>query len=210
MNVVMVNAELGNLKHKINRGYNMTKVMNWIETKYKDAFERKSDMNEHLPTLKSLGEECNHITEMGIRGGVSTYGLLLAKPKKYIGYDIEYCEIFNEAKENCKEYIDITFIKANTLDIEIEESDLLMIDTYHTYDQLRDELKLHSDKVKKYIVMHDTVTFAHKPQSLTGPPANKEKGLWDAVQEFIDKDDCKWKIKKHYTNCNGLTVLGRK
>lgn len=54
-----------------------------LEQKYTELCVNPSDINEHLPTLKKYAEECDHITEMGVRGIVSTYALLMGKPKKW-------------------------------------------------------------------------------------------------------------------------------
>ena len=95
------------------------------------------------------------------------------------------------------------YIKANVLDIEISETDLLFIDTLHTYSQLAKELALHSSKVKKYIVLHDTYTFG-----LSGEDPRDKKGLLTAVIEFLINSP-NWKFKMFKTNNNGLTVLER-
>lgn len=51
------------------------------------------------------------------------------------------------------------FIQASTLDIEIDETDLLFIDTQHTYAQLIAELRKHHSKVRRWIALHDTMIF---------------------------------------------------
>ena len=51
-----------------------------------------SDINEHLPVLREYGDKVDHITEMGVRGIVSTYALLASRPKKMISYDIVYVD----------------------------------------------------------------------------------------------------------------------
>ena len=55
---------------------------------YEKMCEKPSDINEHLPTLKKYASECDHITEMGVRTVVSTYALMMGKPKKLISIDI--------------------------------------------------------------------------------------------------------------------------
>jgi GT2 family glycosyltransferase/tetratricopeptide (TPR) repeat protein len=45
---------------------------------YELACREPSDVNEHLPTLYALAKECEHVTELGTRGGVSTTALLYA------------------------------------------------------------------------------------------------------------------------------------
>jgi len=95
----------------------------------------------------------------------------------------------------------LSFRVENTLLIDIEVTDLLFIDTLHTYDQLSQELKLHSPKVRRFIALHDTESFKFQ-----GEDPSKD-GLWNAVVEFIAQGN--FVAKKHYPNNNGLTVLER-
>ena len=163
---------------------------------YNELCKIPSDINEHLPTLRDLASECTHITEMGVRKIVSTWALLEGmKEGKLIGIDIclpsYYGGDLDKFGRACQEKgIEFTFIHGNTLYVEIEETDLLFIDTLHTYDQLRKELERHSDKARKYIVFHDTVSC---------PELNQ------AIDELIAKG--KWKLFKHYENNNGLKIL---
>ena len=170
---------------------------------YKQLCKISSDINEHLPLLAKLSSECEHITEMGVRYCVSTFAFIEGNPKKLVSIDIDHPSFylhqeggkhFAEVERLCKEKdIDFQFIQASTLDIEIEPTDLLFIDTLHTYEQLSQELKLHGNKVKKYIVMHDTVSCA--------------KELQPAITEIMDTG--KWKVKYHMLNNNGMVVLER-
>lgn len=160
-----------------------------------------SDFNEHVPELARLSRKCRHVTEFGMRYGVSTAGLLFGQPEIMISYDLvlHYNDPIKDAAK--KAGIDFRVIKADVLKIEIERTDLLFIDTYHTYEQLRQELRLHAGKVDKYIVMHDTTTFGAKGE-------DGGKGLWLAVQEFL-AGNAAWRIMAKYENNNGLTVLKR-
>jgi hypothetical protein len=164
---------------------------------YTQLYNTPSDINEHLPTLAKLASECEHVTEMGVRYCVSTWAFIEGRPKKLVSIDINHpssyvnqggAESFIKVEQACKDKgIDFQFIQASTLDIEIEPTDLLFIDTLHTYEQLSQELKLHASKAKKYIVLHDTTSCPE---------------LWQAVEELKG-----WKVKDRYTNCSGLTVL---
>lgn len=174
-----------------------------ILEKYKDACAKPTDIHEHLPTLKKYAEECGTITEMGVRGIVSTWAFLAAKPKKMISYDIADPSQFGaDIKEvyDAVEETEFEFKKANVLEIEIEPTDLLFIDTLHTREQLSEELIKHSDKVKKYIILHDTTTYA-----IRGEGGNS-LGLWYAIKDFLD-DNKDWVVKERFTNNNGLTIL---
>ncbi len=180
--------------------------MNQLQQTYEELCTRPSDINEHLPTLKKYADECEHITEMGVRWIVSTYALLMGKPKKLISYDIN--PINSEPiQEMVKDVTEFEFRVANTLDLEIEETDLLFIDTLHNYNQLKSELELHGNKAKKYIIFHDTTAFEWIGESYE----NKmdEKGLWYAIEEFLETNP-HWEILERFTNNNGLTILKRK
>lgn len=167
------------------------------------AKKTKSNINEHLTILNELGNECDHITEFGVMTGMSTRAFLNTDAT-LISYDIALHDsvkkLFDIAKEKNK---NVKYIQADVLKIEIEETDLLFIDTFHVYYQLKRELELHSKKVKKYIVFHDTYTFG-----LTGEDRVDKKGLITAIIEFMIQNP-NWKFKIHKTNNNGLTVIER-
>ena len=47
-----------------------------IESAYNNYAKTPSDINEHLPTLKTYAESCEHITELGVRDAISTIGFI--------------------------------------------------------------------------------------------------------------------------------------
>lgn len=176
-----------------------------MEKLYKKLCNKKSDINEHLPTLKKYAEQCESITELGVRRGTSTCALLYGKPKQMQCYDIE-----QKGNLPLKEYekfayendINFKFIIANVLHIEIDYTDLLFIDTLHTYNQLKQELSLHGNKALKYIIFHDTKTFGEIGEDKKSP------GLLKAIEEFLSKNS-HWSVKEAYKNNNGLFILVR-
>lgn len=154
-----------------------------------------SDINEHLPTLRDLAKECSHITEMGVRYIVSTWAFIEGMDKgTLVSIDYKHPSTYGgdiaKVEQACKDKgVDFIFIEGDTREITIDKTDLLFIDTDHTYEQLSAELKKHASKAKKYIVLHDTESC---PEML--PAIDELKG---------------WKVEKHYKNNNGLTVLVR-
>ena len=179
--------------------------MTALERLYEQNCMTVSDINEHLPTLARYAGECEHVTEMGVRWIVSTYALLMGKPQRMISYDINLCN-WQPIAEMVQEDTNFTFVRANTLDLQIEETDLLFIDTLHNYNQLKRELELHGNKAKKYLMFHDTTSYEWIGESYTR--SSKEKGIWPAIEEFLDQN-LHWKIKERFTNNNGLTILVR-
>jgi hypothetical protein len=95
------------------------------------------------------------------------------------------------------------YMIGDTLKIEIPETDLLFIDTLHTYEQLTQELTLHGNKAKKYLIFHDTHTFG-----MVGEIGIDKRGLMPAIIEFVIANP-HWGFYIHKTNNNGLTVLKR-
>jgi hypothetical protein len=193
--------------------------MDKIFIKYEENCKLVSDINEHLPTLLRYAKECKHITEMGVRFVSSTWPLLLSKPDKLISYDIVKKDNIDEVISLSDEYnVNYIFIESDVLKTEIEQTELLFIDTLHTYNQLSQELNLHSKNVSKYIILHDTESFGLMDEGIY-PHASEliktltteKQGLLIAVTDFLLSDEGKkWVIHEKYNNNNGLMILKKK
>lgn len=175
---------------------------------YENNCKTKSDINEHCPVLYELAKECDHVTEFGTRWGVSTSALLYAQPKKLICYDVGARGRAVSTLRELAGETEFVFHKASTLEITIDPTDFLFIDTWHAYFQLKKELELHSEKAKKYMAFHDTVKFGRRGDTCRGT-RDPGGGLMDALDEFLDGNN-EWEVQKHYENNNGLMVLRRK
>jgi glycosyltransferase involved in cell wall biosynthesis/tetratricopeptide (TPR) repeat protein/predicted O-methyltransferase YrrM len=167
---------------------------------YQAVCTKPSNITEHLPALYALAEECQHITEFGTRTAESTTAFLYAQPKKLICYDLRQYAEFTPL-EILAGRTRLTFHLANVLRVSIEETDLLFVNSWHTYEQLKEELRLHGTKARKYIVIHDTTTMG----------ANGEfegrRGLEPAIEEFLAEGH--FVIKGRYEQNSGLTILVR-
>jgi tetratricopeptide (TPR) repeat protein len=165
---------------------------------YEAACRQPSDIHEHLPTLYRLAKECRHVTEMGTGAGVSTAALLYAQPKKLVCYDrVRYPQVDRLAA--AAGATELVFREQDVLWADVEETDLLFIDTWHVYGQLQQELALHAGKVRRYIVLHETTTFGEKGED------EGHKGLWPAVEAFLEQGT--FRLKQRFENNNGLTIL---
>lgn len=182
---------------------------NEIQHNYNRSSTTPSDINEHIPTLYKYAKECDHITEMGVRTVVATWAFLYANPKKYIGYDI----VEHPNMIPLKQIENASIIIEDVLTADIEETDFLFIDTYHTATQLRKELTRHADKVKKYIGFHDTFTFGtvgEQPyEGVGGKGLDCGNGLLYAISEFLESHP-EWTVVYKVDNNNGLTIIERK
>ena len=178
-----------------------------LEQKVNEIFKTRSDINEHIPAIIKYGQECDHITEMGVRGIVSTWAWLATAPKKLIAYDLEdpskWGGKIQDVYDTAKAYnLDFTFIEGDVLKLEIEETDLLFLDTWHVYEQVRDELKLQADKVRKYICFHDIVSWGERGETAG------HKGINYAIDEFLENHP-EWQVKERFTNNNGFLIIER-
>lgn len=192
-----------------------------LNEKINEIHSKPSDINEHIPVLIKYGQQCESITEMGVRGICSTWAWLACNPKDGLhSYDIHNPSKFGgdlqSVIDTAEAYkIKFQFTEASVLDIDIEPTDLLFLDTWHCYDQLKAELARHHKQVKKYIVFHDTTTYAHNNEPTTSEHAftgniTEGKGLWNAIEEFIDKHKNEWVLIERFFNNNGLTIIKRK
>jgi hypothetical protein len=172
-----------------------------FEKEYQDACARDTDIHEHLPVLSELTSQCTHVTELGVGWAQST--------RAFLRHDIELHsyefmpqpgirEFFEEAKNAGR---NVTLHIDDTRKVEIAETDLLFVDSLHIYEQVQKELELHASKARKYIGFHDTTTYADNGEF-------GGKGIWPAIQEFIDSHP-EWQLVERRTNNNGLTILKR-
>ena len=114
------------------------------------------DIREHLQTLKELASECEIVTEFGFRLGASFTALLMGEPDILRTYDIHIPQDAKDGLTKLSGDTIVEFVEASTLDVYIPITDLLFIDTLHTYSQLKKELELHGDRARKYLAFHDT------------------------------------------------------
>jgi hypothetical protein len=173
-----------------------------IQEYFEKRCSMQTDINEHLPTLKGYVNRGDHVTEFGFRGGESTCAFLAGKPKKLITYDfMDRSGTFNKLNALVGDETEFVFKCADTRKVRIESTDLLFIDTLHSYVQAIEELK-QADRVKKYIILHDTEIFATVGEG-------GGKGLSLAIIEFLRRVK-KWELHHHHSNNNGLTILKRR
>lgn len=211
--------------------YKKTDLKNYkkyLNLKFNYLKNKESDINEHLKTLYLHALECETIFETGVRGVVSSWAFLKGlsesefNTKYFFLNDINKCDI--EEIKSVANGLNITldWVWKNNLDIEFDRKfDLIFIDTWHVYGQLKRELAKFSKLTKKYIILHDTTLDGVTGESIrfnqnieeqaaeTGFTKEEiEKGLWPAVEEFLAEEKS-WYLIKRYENNNGLTILKR-
>lgn len=205
-----------------------------LQQNYHKCATTVSDIWEHIPTLRRIASQCTSVIELGVRGNVSSWALLYGlhendsgcEDKILIMNDINpcNCELVLSVAE-AETTVKARFIQGNDLDIDLPEIrgpvDLVFIDTWHVYGQLKRELNKYAPITAKYIVLHDTTVDADFGESIrlhfnisvqqkqTGWDRSElVVGLWPAVEDFLEHN-LDWVLLKRYTNNNGLTVLSR-
>ena len=214
--------------------------MDVLIKKFRTMCNTASDINEHLPTLFRYAKQCNSALELGVRGCVSSWaisaGLLENKngvKKRIFMNDSRECQIGELVDILEPLGIDVKYEWKNDLEIVFgadEKYDMVFIDTWHVYGQIKRELEKFSAVATKYIIMHDTTVDEVDGETLreyrynyqqafgratelaaeTGIPRDEiMKGMWFGIQEFLANHP-EWFIKDRFFNNNGLMVLARR
>lgn len=197
-----------------------------IQSRYLTAAATPSDINEHLPVLFDYTKRCSSVVECGVRDIVSSwafaYGLMGVPDNQYTLVDPYRGGEMDSFLTTCRDAgVNAEFVNQSDLECPLVKADLLFIDTWHVYGQLKRELNRWNASIAKYIILHDTTVDGEKGETIrvgwnatlqsarSGIPVSEiNKGLWPAVTEFLT-DHPEWTLERRLTNNNGLTILSR-
>lgn len=191
---------------------------------YEQHASTPSDINEHVPVLRKLAKECSSVVEIGIRSMVSTWGIILGlsensgKDRFYLGLDLqkpplEKLYLIKRLSED--NGIAFQFLAANDMQTDIPQTDMLFIDSMHTYCHLTYELNKFAPKVNKYITLHDTsppwgykddAEYSGNYSEYPAEINRAKRGLWPAVEDFLASHP-DWKLIERRFNNHGFTIL---
>ena len=176
-----------------------------FEKEYQEVI--RHDLGQDFTTqdinfISQIVSECKSVVELGT-GQCAMDRVFLRYDVKLDTYDIEDCpdNFLEEAKAAGR---DVTFHKEDTLKVEIPETDILFIDSLHTYEQVKSELELHASKAKRYILFHDTVTYSKIGQAVVD--GEETKGILPAIEEFLELHP-EWSIVYNSKEGNGMIVV---
>lgn len=180
-----------------------------LEARYDAALKMPSDIHHHLPLLRRLAEECEHVTELGLRwANGSTLAFLAAQPEVFVSWDVNPRSVIAQAVADL--VVDVEGSRTrfeprvgDSREIHLELTDLLFIDTHHTARQLQAELARHGERARRFIAFHDTQTFGQVGEDGSTP------GLRAAVRDFQMNHFPLWRVFVDTPECNGLVVLER-
>lgn len=168
-------------------------------------------MAGHMDRVMRLARECETCVEFGIRRANSTVALLVGCPGRVYSYDVERLPQFHDPILDAAGNRWVPTY-ADTTTIDIPECDLLLHDSFHNYAVVKADLDRHADKVRKYLVFHDSITCGTVGEGIPGnhrsPLFQDTRGFRMAVDELMIRDPS-WRIAAHYPDHNGLLVLQR-
>jgi hypothetical protein len=204
-----------------------------IDSGYNAFLDKPSNVNEHFPALKIYAQQCAKVAQFGCSDMLSCWPLLHGMSKSGESSGERKLVCFDKGGEpegfqNLKKMsriagVKLYFIQQDTLKLDLQPVDMLLIDTFHTYVQLKRELERHHDNVQKYIAILNTSIDDETSElvrmfyfydidaickDLSCSHADVCKGLAPAINEFIAEHPT-WKIHKSFANNNGLVVLQR-
>lgn len=164
---------------------------------------------EHMIMLNEYANKCESVTEFGVFDWNTTWAFVNSNINKLRCYDGKIRGRFDrpnggyqDLQDTCQaKGIDFKFMMEDTRKCDFEETDMLFIDTWHTYDQVRQELQ-HSSKVRKYIAFHDVVLYGKVG-------SGDEEGLLKGIYEFLFENYLEWEIDTYCKKGNGLLVIKR-
>jgi hypothetical protein len=182
---------------------NIAKLNNIIEI-YDYNRITPSNIQPELEVIYNYAKSCDIITEFGFGRGKSSSAMIAAKPKKVISYDIcDHWALTDKWKKLATEIgVEFIYIQKSSIEVDIELTDMLFIDSWHTYEHKTKELDKHHSKVKKWIIIHDWKTCANIGEDGSKP------GFKQAVMKFLF-NHFDWKIKEECFNHNGYIIMER-
>ena len=140
------------------------------------------------------------VTEIKRGACNSSFAFLAAQPKRLISYD-SVIERGADLLLHFRGQTDVKLVQEESHSARIDPTDLLFIDSLHTYDQVRLELLNNHLQVRKFIVFHDTKTFGIKGEG-------QEDGILRAINEFMAAQPS-WETIYQSDQSHGLMILHR-
>lgn len=134
------------------------------QQRYADVAAVPSDIQAHLPRLRS--EARGTVLELGVRGGNSTAALLAGVEAH--GGAVWSVDVDDASASIFDGHPQWRFVLADSRDVAAVEAhgltgelDVLFVDTLHTYEQVRGELRAWGDRVRAggVLLFHDTDSF---------------------------------------------------
>ena len=180
-----------------------------IAAEYQKWCKTKHASSPHLPRLFQLAQECDTCVELGCKNGASATALLAGCKGDVWSYDIlptSRALAMREWAGDRWHYV----CPQDTRTADIPHCGLCFVDAMHQYDHVRTELTRHADKVSRYLVFHDTITFGSVGAvDESGKAVPGILGIRPAIDELMLRDRS-WFLVRHDYHSHGLLVLQRR
>lgn len=174
-----------------------------IDDIYETVRTVKRDLDQHMPYLRTLAAMCQTVTEISKRRE-SLIAFSAGRPNRLISYNTEAADpMVRQILDLSKEESSVITVENRTSDDidSIDSTDLLFIDSKHTYPQLKKELEKYMERVNRFAVFHDTHAYATKSED------GSEGGLLTAIREWVESHPQSF-IYHHTKDQYGLTIIG--
>ncbi|MFN2333590.1 MAG: hypothetical protein ABR550_04100 [Wenzhouxiangellaceae bacterium] len=189
------------------------------------CMQTNMDIHVHLPMLRELASDCCHVTEFGTRHGISCSAFMAGRPARLVAFDLVRQPAIDLLERLAsKAGTDFRFREENILKADIEATELLFIDSTHTYEHLTVELERFARHCRRYLVFHDTHLFGQTGMYRADPTVDDgidipnspdqqsprerilTEGLLKAIGEFLNQN-IDYRLVCHSQLNNGLVVL---
>ena len=173
-------------------------------------FQEAAEKNKQLYTLLRFACRCDTATAFIVNDYNPTVAFLAAQNKSIqilsmIETDKSVLEKFGKLSGEIESELKFSLVNGD-----IDETDLLYIDTPAEGNYRAMELGRYESKVKKYIILSNTVKNAHVANNNIKMPDNVPAiGLVHGINHFLQLND-KWFILEHDDLDPGVTVLVRR
>jgi hypothetical protein len=179
----------------------VAKVYAHIEIWFKEALTTPSDFHEHVATLRSFAEKCQHVTEFCEWGKPARVSLAAGCPGNFISYASVKRPEWPMLKRLLGDRFNTGLCPPNGPPI-IDETDMLFVDTkHHSHQETYPLLEAHHLKVRRYMAIHTTEVYGEA--AADGTP-----GVMHSVRLFV-RTHPEWKVVHYTKENNGFIVLSK-
>jgi len=176
-----------------------------LDEMYQEVSKANRPLSHHCVKLYEIANKCHHITELAIGTYEVAISILATKPGKLHVYreKKESLEIIKEKVEKVvPKHTELKLFIGSSLKTQIEITDMLVINTFHTATRLKMELLKHAGNVKRYIAFPTVYAFVKRGEDGSAP------GVVDAILDFVEENP-KWSIIHKNKTGSGLIIIER-
>ena len=175
-----------------------------------NLFQKQAEANKQLYTILRFACRCDHVTSLTMNTWESAIVFLTAKNDVIRMYNLGDTDLKAvETYTNFAKELEVDF-QVNKVGEEIEETDLLYINTPAEGNYRAMELTKYANKVRKFILLPNTAAHAHQAMSnIKLADGINPIGLVFGINHFIQNND-NWFILEHDDVLPGMTILVNK